>query len=58
MDIVMILGTLPGLVLHSIGTHGVEGFAGSAIQIAHLMSLATTDDAAPMKKMWIQRLDG
>ena len=37
MDIAVLPGDLPGLVIHSSGTHGVEGYAGSAIQkIAHM----------------------
>ena len=36
MDIAVIPGDQPGLVIHSSGTHGVEGFAGSAIQIAFM----------------------
>ena len=40
MDIAVLPGDLPGLIIHSSGTHGVEGFAGSAIQIAYLMQAA------------------
>lgn len=36
MDIVIIKGTVPGTVVHTSGVHGVEGYAGSAIQISFL----------------------
>eukprot|EP00977_Amphora_coffeiformis_P011943 scaffold2917_cov191-Amphora_coffeaeformis.AAC.36 len=36
MDIVVLPGDLPGLVILTSGTHGVEGYAGSAIQVAYL----------------------
>jgi hypothetical protein len=36
MDIVVIAGNVPGLVVHVSGCHGVEGYSGSAIQIAFL----------------------
>jgi len=36
MDIAVIPGNQPGLVIHTSGVHGVEGYAGSAIQIAYL----------------------
>ena len=39
MDIVVLPGQGPGLVLHTSGVHGVEGFAGSAIQLALLYQL-------------------
>lgn len=39
MDIAVVRGLQPGLVVHVSGTHGVEGFAGSAIQIAFLRAL-------------------
>lgn len=39
MDIAVIEGNTPGLMIHSSGVHGVEGFAGSAIQIAYLRGL-------------------
>lgn len=35
-DIVVVPGTAPGLVFHSSGVHGIEGYAGSAVQIAAL----------------------
>jgi len=35
-DIVVLPGNQPGLVVHSSGVHGVEGYAGSAIQVAVL----------------------
>lgn len=40
MDIAIVPGTLDRTVVVSSGTHGVEGFAGSAIQIAILRRLA------------------
>jgi len=39
MDIAVVRGLQPGLVVHVSGTHGVEGYAGSAIQIAFLRAL-------------------
>ena len=36
IDIVIIRGKKPGTVFHSSGLHGVEGYAGSAIQIGFL----------------------
>jgi len=36
MDIAVIPGNVPGWVIHTSGTHGVEGYAGSAIQLAAL----------------------
>ena len=42
MDIVVIPGNQPGLVFHSSGVHGVEGYAGLAVQVAFLLfSLGT-----------------
>ena len=38
-DIVVIPGNQPGLTIHSSGVHGVEGYAGSAIQVAFLQLL-------------------
>lgn len=35
-DIVVLPGNKPGLLIHSSGVHGVEGYAGSAIQVAFL----------------------
>jgi hypothetical protein len=40
IDIAILQGDLPGYVVHSSGTHGVEGYAGSAIQLALLETLA------------------
>ena len=42
MDIAILPGTLPGLVVHTSGVHGIEGFAGSAIQLAWLVVMDTT----------------
>lgn len=39
MDAAILPGSDPGLVVVSSGTHGVEGFAGSAIQISALRNL-------------------
>lgn len=36
MDIAILRGDLPGVLVHTSGTHGVEGYAGSAIQLALL----------------------
>ena len=35
-DIAILKGNRPGFVIHSSGTHGIEGYAGSAIQLALL----------------------
>jgi hypothetical protein len=35
-DVAILPGTRPGVIFHSSGTHGVEGYAGSAIQLALL----------------------
>jgi len=39
MDIAVIPGNVPGWVIHTSGMHGVEGYAGSAIQVAALQLL-------------------
>ncbi|GAX10930.1 hypothetical protein FisN_2Lh460 [Fistulifera solaris] len=39
MDVAIIPGTLPGQVIHTAGTHGVEGYAGAAIQLTFLQLL-------------------
>lgn len=39
MDVAVIPGKAPGLVIHTAGTHGVEGYAGAAIQLAWLQIL-------------------
>jgi len=39
-DIAVLAGSGPGLVVHSSGVHGVEGFAGSGIQIAILSNFS------------------
>jgi Protein of unknown function (DUF2817) len=36
MDVCVVPGRAPGLVVHVSGTHGIEGYAGSAIQVAYL----------------------
>ena len=36
IDIAILRGNLPGVLIHTSGTHGVEGYAGSAIQLALL----------------------
>lgn len=43
MDIGVIHGTGPGLVFQTSGVHGVEGYGGSAIQLAFLEMLSTND---------------
>jgi hypothetical protein len=40
MDFAVLKGDGPGLVVHTSGVHGVEGYAGSAIQCAFLYSQA------------------
>lgn len=42
-DIVVLNGNAPGLVVHTSGVHGVEGFAGSAVQLSFLKALETYD---------------
>ena len=44
MDIVVLPGDLPGLVVLTSGTHGVEGYAGSAIQVAYLQKCLKLQD--------------
>jgi hypothetical protein len=46
IDIAVLPGTLPGLTVHTSGVHGVEGYAGSAVQIAFLEAIlsSTKDD--------------
>jgi Protein of unknown function (DUF2817) len=44
IDVALIPGTAPGYMIHSSGCHGVEGYTGSAIQIAVLDWLADTID--------------
>jgi hypothetical protein len=39
IDIAILKGTKEGVIVHSSGTHGVEGYAGSAIQLAVLQLL-------------------
>ena len=46
MDIAVIRGDLPGTLVHSSGTHGVEGYAGSAIQLALLEDGMLPTDAS------------
>lgn len=46
-DVAVLKGSLPGLVVHSSGVHGVEGFAGSAIQIAWLSEFAARNEPRP-----------
>lgn len=47
MDIAVLPGTPDntGLVVHTSGVHGIEGYAGSAIQLAFLRALAEDKDA-------------
>lgn len=40
MDICVLNGSLPGVLVHTSGFHGVEGYAGSAIQVAWLSLFA------------------
>jgi len=44
MDIAVIKGTKRGTVVHTSGYHGVEGFAGSAIQVAWLQQQQQQED--------------
>lgn len=47
MDMALIQGDKRGLVVHTSGVHGVEGYAGSAIQIAYLLRLKNMQEMAP-----------
>ena len=44
MDIAVLKGNLPGVVVHTSGFHGVEGYAGSAIQVAWLSLHENAED--------------
>lgn len=44
MDICVLNGSLPGVVVHTSGFHGVEGYAGSAIQVAWLSLFAKKEN--------------
>ena len=44
IDIAVIPGDGDGLVIHTSGCHGVEGYAGSSIQVAFLHHLASLSD--------------
>lgn len=45
IDITILRGDKPGVIIHSSAQHGVEGYAGSAIQLAYLQSLQDTEDS-------------
>lgn len=47
MDLAVLPGTWPGLVVHTSGVHGVEGYAGSAIQVAWLQQFAQSFSPRP-----------
>jgi hypothetical protein len=47
IDIAVIQGTRAGYVVHLSGVHGVEGYAGSAIQVAFLEQLAAAKKQTP-----------
>ena len=53
IDVAVIRGKKPGTVFHSSALHGVEGYAGSAIQIAFLklLLLADTQDGGGSNTM-------
>mmetsp|Transcript_54782 Transcript_54782/g.82929 ORF Transcript_54782/g.82929 Transcript_54782/m.82929 type:complete len:466 (+) Transcript_54782:57-1454(+) len=42
IDVAIFQGTRPGVILHTSGTHGIEGYAGSAIQLAFLESMGSS----------------
>jgi hypothetical protein len=46
-DIAILKGNRPGIILHSSATHGVEGYAGSAIQLAILAPGVLPNDDRP-----------
>ena len=46
IDIAILEGDLPGVLVHSSATHGVEGYAGSAIQLALLTLIRDSAAAA------------
>jgi hypothetical protein len=61
IDIAVLPGTLPGLTVHTSGVHGVEGYAGSAVQIAFLegvlaSSTTTTTNKKPVAKLELPTL--
>jgi Protein of unknown function (DUF2817) len=47
MDVCVVPGRAPGLVVHVSGTHGIEGYAGSAIQIAYLANRRQNKEEDP-----------
>lgn len=47
MDVAVIPGTAPGLVIHTAGTHGVEGYAGAAIQLTWMQFLLESSILRP-----------
>ena len=47
IDVTVLKGSLPGLTVHTSGVHGVEGYAGSAIQIAFLEALQSIEQDLP-----------
>jgi hypothetical protein len=50
IDVAVLPGTLPGLTVHTSGVHGVEGYAGSAVQIAFLEAIvSSTTTTKPVK---------
>jgi hypothetical protein len=44
MDVAVIPGNVPGQVIHTAGTHGVEGYAGAAIQLTFLQLLLQEEE--------------
>jgi hypothetical protein len=46
-DIAILKGNRPGIIIHSSATHGVEGYAGSAIQLAILAQGVLPNDDRP-----------
>jgi hypothetical protein len=58
IDIAVLPGNLPGFTVHTSGVHGVEGYAGSAVQIAFLEAIlsatnttTTTNTTKPIEQL-------
>jgi hypothetical protein len=47
IDVAIFPGTRSGAILHTSGTHGIEGYAGSAIQLALLESMGSLSNDRP-----------
>lgn len=54
IDIAVLPGILPGLTVHTSGVHGVEGYAGSAVQNAFLEAVATSTTTTTSKPIELE----